>query len=142
MTTPLLSRNGTGPTDSVNYSSKDTCYLSMIFCLSSVKKKIGDFWDLNQGPKSCLQSLRHSTTTPLPPQDAIHIIYHLTAGALCELPRLFGGNSHSDAACNFCPGQLGCVRLPRPVRVHWLPRKLGLHMAAPIARVECGRGVG
>ncbi len=38
--------------------------------------------------------------------------------------------------------QLGCVRLPRPVRVHRLPRKLGLCAAAPIVRVECVRGVG
>ena len=66
----------------------------------------------------------------------------LPAGAMCELPRLFGGNSHSNATCNFCPDQLGCVRLPRPVRVHWLPHKLGLRAAAPIVRVECGRGVG
>jgi hypothetical protein len=36
-----------------------------------------------------------------------------SAGALCELRRLFGGNSHSDAALNFCPG----------VRVHRLPRR-------------------
>ena len=35
------------------------------------------------------------------------------AGALCELPCLFGGNSHSDAAFNFCPD----------FRVHWLPRR-------------------
>jgi hypothetical protein len=35
------------------------------------------------------------------------------AGALCELPRLFGGNSHSDDAFNFCPDG----------RVHWLPRR-------------------
>ena len=33
------------------------------------------------------------------------------AGMLCELSRLFGGKSHSDAAFNFCPG----------VRVHRLP---------------------
>jgi hypothetical protein len=46
-----------------------------------------------------------------------------------------------DGACNFCPDQLGCVRLPRPVRVHRLPQKLGLCAAAPIGRVECGRGV-
>ena len=36
-----------------------------------------------------------------------------SAGALCELPRLFGGNSHCYAAFNFCPD----------VRVHWLPRR-------------------
>ena len=47
-----------------------------------------------------------------------------------------------DAACNFCPDQLGCVRLPRQVWVHWLTRKLGLRAAAPIVRVECCRGVG
>ena len=80
-------------------------------------------------------------TSPPPPSVAINIII-LPAGALCELPRLFGGNSHSDAACNFCPDQLGCVRLTRPVRVHRLPRKLGLLAAAPIVRIECGRGVG
>ncbi len=35
------------------------------------------------------------------------------ACALCELPRLFGGNSHSDAAFSFCPD----------VRVHRLTRR-------------------
>jgi hypothetical protein len=35
------------------------------------------------------------------------------AGALCELPRLFGGNSHSDAAFIFCPD----------VRVHRLTQR-------------------
>lgn len=35
-----------------------------------------------------------------------------TAGAQCELPCLFGGNSQSDAAFTFCPN----------IRVHWLPR--------------------
>ena len=47
------------------------------------------------------------------------------ACALCELPRLFGGNSHSDAAFSFCPD----VRVHRltDVRVrHRLPRWLGL----------------
>ena len=45
-----------------------TCYLSTIFCLSSVKKrKNSNFRDLNQGPKSRLQSLHHSTTSPPPP---------------------------------------------------------------------------
>jgi hypothetical protein len=44
------------------------CYLSTNFCPSSVKKnKISDFRDLNPGPKSRLQSLRHFTTTPPPP---------------------------------------------------------------------------
>ena len=31
------------------------------------KKQISDFWDLNPGPKSRLQSSRHYTTTPPPP---------------------------------------------------------------------------
>ena len=93
-------------------------YLFFVIFLSVVcqKKLISNFWDLNQGQKSCLQSsplLRLSTT--------------------------------SRAACNFCPDQLVCVRLPRPVRVHRLPRlprKLGLCAAAPIVRAECGRGLG
>ena len=67
------------------------CYLSTIFCPSSVKKQISDFWDLNQGPKSRLQSSRHSSASPPPPAEAINITYH----------PLFGGNSHSDATCNF-----------------------------------------
>ena len=33
---------------------------------------------MNQGRKSCSQSLRHFTTSPQPPQDAKNIIYHLT----------------------------------------------------------------
>ena len=53
------------------------------------------------------------------------------AGALCELSRLFCGNSHSDAAFNFCPD----------VRVHWLPRHYGEAPAALIVKVAC-RGVG
>ena len=62
-----------------------------IFCHSfSVrhpsKKKIGDFWDLNPGQKSCLKSSRPSTTSQTPLSAAIYIIYH--AGALCELRRL------------------------------------------------------
>jgi hypothetical protein len=51
--------------------------MSMIFCPSSVNKKlISDFWDLNQGPKSHLQSSCHSTTSQLPPSEAMHFIYH------------------------------------------------------------------
>jgi hypothetical protein len=90
----------------------------------STKKQLAIFgiWDLNPRPKCRLQSSRHSTTSPSPPATAIYIIY--------------------QPACNFCPDQVGCVRLPRPVRVHRLPRKLGLRAAAPIVRVERGRGVG
>jgi hypothetical protein len=110
----------------------------------STKKQLAIFgiWDLNPGPKCRLKSSHHSTTSPPPPQQPCILYTNLPAGLQCELPRLFGGNSHSDAACNFCPDQLGCVWLPRPVRVHRLPRKLGLRAAAPIVRVECGRGVG
>ena len=106
------------------------------------QKQISDFWDLNRDQNLAC----NRRVTPPPPhhlRQRPKILYTiLPAGTLCELPRLFGGNSHSDAACNFCPDQLGCVRLPRPVRVHRLPRKLGLCAAAPIVRVECGRGVG
>ena len=44
------------------------------------------------------------------------------AGALCELPHLFCGNSHSNAAFNFAPtlGYIGCPE----VRVR---HRLGLH---------------
>ena len=42
------------------------------------KKLICYFWDLNQGPKSRLQSSRHSTTSPPLPPEAINIIYHPT----------------------------------------------------------------
>jgi len=64
----------------------DSCYLSTIFCPSSVKKKISDFWELNPGPKSPL-------VTP-PPHHHIcqepYILYSiLPAGALCELPPRF-----------------------------------------------------
>jgi hypothetical protein len=119
----------------LSYPAKNRFLLFVNDFLSVVRKKklISDFRDLNQGPKSCLQSSRHPTTFPPTPSEAINIIYH---------PTCFGGNSHSDAACNFCPDQLGCVWLPRPVRVHQLPRKLGLRAAAPIVRVECSRGVG
>ncbi len=54
------------------------------------------------------------------------------AGALCELPRLFCGNSHSGAAFNFCPD----------IRVHGLPQRLGEAPAAPIVRVASSRGLG
>ena len=54
------------------------------------------------------------------------------AGVLYELPRLFGSNSHSDAAFNFCPD----------VMVHWLLRRQGEALAAPIVRAACSRGVG
>jgi hypothetical protein len=54
------------------------------------------------------------------------------AGALCELPRLFCSNSHSNAVFNFCPD----------VRVHQLPRRSGEAPAALIVRVACRRGVG
>jgi hypothetical protein len=33
---------------------------------------------LNQGPKSRLQSSRHSSASPPPPAEAINIIYHPT----------------------------------------------------------------
>ena len=36
------------------------------------------------------------------------------AGVVFELPRLFGGNSHSEAALNVCPDVS---------RVHWLPQR-------------------
>jgi hypothetical protein len=39
------------------------------------------------------------------------------AGALCELPHLFGGNSHSNAAIIFCPDVRADVRVR-----HRLPR--------------------
>jgi len=42
------------------------------------KKLISDFQDLNQGTKSCLQSLRHSTSSPPTPSEAINFIYHPT----------------------------------------------------------------
>ena len=95
----------------------------------SKKKKISDFQDLNQGPKSRLQSSRHYTTIP-PPFFRRHKYYIPTyLQARC-------------VSCRVSFDQLGCVRLPRPVRVHRLPQKLGLRVAAPIVRVECGRGVG
>ena len=121
-----------------------TYYLPRDFWPSSVNQKtISDFWDLNPGPNSLLAIVASLHHLPATSSRAIIIINsNLPAGALCELPRLFGGNSHSNAAFNFCPDQLGCVQLPRPVRVHRLPRKLGLCAAAPIVRVECGRGVG
>ena len=73
-----------------------------------------------------LASLHHLPATFL----NSHIYYtNLPAGALCELPPK-------------PPVIFARVRLPRPVRVHRLPRKLGLRAAAPIVRVECGRGVG
>jgi hypothetical protein len=64
-----------------------SCYLPTMFCPSSVKEKlISDFRDLNQGPKSRLQSSRHSTMSP-PPSQRPYILYTiLPAGALCELP--------------------------------------------------------
>ncbi len=64
-----------------------SCYLSTIFCPSSVKEKlISDFRDLNKGPKSRLQSSRHSTMSP-PPSQRPYILYTiLPAGTLCELP--------------------------------------------------------
>jgi hypothetical protein len=92
-----------------------------------ISKKIVSGWGFEPGTKMALTIV----SVYYPPSHRGHKYY-----------TIFGANTHSDAACNFCPDQLGCVRLPRPVRVHRLPRKLGLRAAAPIVRVECGRGVG
>ena len=40
--------------------------------------------------------------------------WHLTHRSRYEF---IGGTSHINAACHYCPDQLGCARLPRPVRV-------------------------
>ena len=47
---------------------------------------------------------------------------------MCELPP-----SHINAAYNSCPDQVGCVRLPRPVRVR-------VRSAAPISEGAHVRG--
>jgi hypothetical protein len=41
----------------------------------------------------------------------------ISGGAMCEVCCLFGGTSQINAAYHYYPDQLGCVRLPRPVRV-------------------------
>ena len=111
-----------------------SCYLSTNFCLSSVKKKMR-FLGFEPETKISLTfvaSLHHHPTTSLRRHN-YNIPTYLQA---CCVSCLFGGsgNSHSDAACNFCPDQLGCVWLPRPVRVR---------SAAPKDRVACGcPGVG
>ena len=38
----------------------------------------------------------------------------VSGGAMCGL---FGGTSHINAAYHYCPDQLGCVWLHRPIRV-------------------------
>ena len=115
--------------------------------VAKLAKKIYLGGDLNQGPISRLQlSLSiHSPPRPfvvsghfvyIPNKDWIHmnsyvwihimnsyfVMYEfISGGAMCELPP-----SHINAAYNSCPDQLGCVRLPRPVRVR-------VRSAAPIS---------
>jgi len=53
---------------------------------------------------------------------------YISGGVICEVPlwwhlthrssyEFIDGTSHINAAYRYCPDQLGCVRLPRPVRV-------------------------
>jgi hypothetical protein len=53
-------------------------FVNLFLSVICQKKTISDFWDLNQGPKSRLQSSNHSSASPPPPAEAINIIYHPT----------------------------------------------------------------
>ncbi len=62
-------------------------------------------------------------------------MHHLSTTKICMQGRcvscrhLFGGNSCSNDAFNYCPDSQGCM---------WLPQQLGLRAAALIVRVVCG----
>ena len=74
---PVVSRQGASRAQNQTFA-RYLLFVNHFLSVVRQKKLSSDLRDLIPGPKSHLQSLRHSTTSPLPPSEAIHIIYHLT----------------------------------------------------------------